>query len=118
MKIYITDTSALMKRQLFARAYAAVPQERRRRIDRFRFPKDRCRSLGAGVLLNRALAEAGVDETEFVYGPDLDCHGVRAGSAKRLAMTYNGRSAPCHCEEPSRLAGRRGNPVPCFRCSE
>ena len=68
MKIYITDTSALMKRQLFARAYESVPQERRRRIDRFRFPKDRCRSLGAGVLLRRALAEAGVDETEFVYG--------------------------------------------------
>ena len=68
MKIYVTDTSALMKRQLFAKAYEAVPPERRRSIDRFRFPKDRCRSLGAGVLLNRALAEAGVDETEFVYG--------------------------------------------------
>ena len=68
MKIYVTDTSALMKRQLFAKAYEAVPPERRRRIDRFRFPKDRCRSLGAGVLLNRALAEAGVDEAEFVYG--------------------------------------------------
>ena len=68
MKIYITDTTALMKRSLFNRAYETVTPERRRRIDRLRFPKDRCRSLGAGMLLRRALAEAGIDGTDFVYG--------------------------------------------------
>ena len=45
-----------------------MSEARQRRIDRLRFPGDRRRSLGAGVLLRMALAEAGVDEAIFVYG--------------------------------------------------
>ena len=68
MKIYIADISVLRKRAVFQRLYEGMSEARRRRIDRFRFPKDRCRSLGAGVLLRKALADAGVDEAIFVYG--------------------------------------------------
>ena len=110
MKIYITDTATLMRRQLFARAYESVTPERRRRIDRFRFPKDRCRSLGAGVLLRRALAEAGVDETQFVYGdhgkPRLagepDIHFNLSHSGDRAMCVIAGYRVGCDVERIGR----------------
>ena len=68
MKIYIADISVLRKRAVFSRLYEGMSEARKRRIDRFRFPKDRCRSLGAGVLLKKALSDAGVDDAVFVYG--------------------------------------------------
>ena len=94
MKIYITDTSCLMKRQLFARAYESMSPERRRRVDRLRFPKDRCRSLGAGVLLRKALADAGVDETVFVYGD----HGkprLAGDPGVHFNLSHSGDRAMC-----------------------
>ena len=70
MKIYIADISVLRKRAVFQRLYEGMSEARRRRIDRFRFPKDRCRSLGAGVLLRKALADDTlvVMETTLVGG--------------------------------------------------
>ena len=94
MKIYITDTSALMKRQLFEQAYAAMPPERRRRVDRLRFPKDRCRSLGAGLLLRRALAEAGVEEAEFVYG-EFGKPRLAANPGVHFNLSHSGDRALC-----------------------
>ena len=94
MKLYITDTACLMRRQLFEKAYAAMPPERRRRVDRLRFPKDRCRSLGAGLLLQRALAEAGVDETAFVYGE----HGkprLAGAPGVHFNLSHSGDRAMC-----------------------
>ena len=68
MKIYIADVSVLRGHEIFSRLYGNMSEARQRRIDRLRFPKDRCRSLGAGVLLKKALSDAGVDEAVFVYG--------------------------------------------------
>ena len=111
MKIYITDTACLMKRRLFAKAYAAMPPERRNRVDRLRFPRDRCRSLGAGLLLHRALAEAGVDgETAFVYGEhgkprlaeDLGLHFNLSHSGDRAMCVIDEHRVGCDVERIGR----------------
>ena len=94
MKIYITDTATLMKRSLFNQAYEAMSPERRRRIDRLRFPKDRCRSLGAGMLLRRALTEAGIDGTDFVYG-DYGKPRLAGDSGVHFNLSHSGDRAMC-----------------------
>ena len=110
MKIYITDTACLMRRRLFEKAYASMPPERRSRVDRLRFPKDRCRSLGAGLLLRRALTEAGVDETAFVYGEfgkprlakDLGVHFNLSHSGDRAMCVIDDHRVGCDVERIGR----------------
>ena len=59
--LYAADTTPLCDAALFRAAYERVPEERRRLIDRLRLDDDKRRSLGAGLLLGRALADAGLD---------------------------------------------------------
>lgn len=60
IKVYIADTSPLINDQvLFEKLYLTVPKYRRDKIDSFRFYKDKCLSLGAGVLLKMAAEELG-----------------------------------------------------------
>lgn len=58
---YIADTSTLADEKLFSRLYGLVSDERRRKIDRMRFAKDKYLSLGVELLLMRACADFGVD---------------------------------------------------------
>ena len=115
MKIYIADISVLRKRAVFQRLYEGMSEARRRRIDRFRFPKDRCRSLGAGVLLRRALADAGVDEAIFVYGEhgkprlagDPGVHFNLSHAGDRAMCVISTHRVGCDVER----RGRRGTQV-------
>ena len=115
MKIYIADISVLRKRAVFQRLYEGMSEARRRRIDRFRFPKDRCRSLGAGVLLRKALADAGVDEAIFVYGEhgkprlagDPGVHFNLAHAGDRAMCVISEHRVGCDVER----RGRRGAQV-------
>lgn len=115
MKVYIANTGALRSRALFGRLYERMPEGRRRRIDRLRFPGDRCRCLGAGALLRLALAEAGVDETLFVYG----AHGkprLAGDPGVHFNLSHSGERAMCVLSEHRvgcdvERIGRRGGDV-------
>ena len=115
MKIYIADISVLRKRAVFSRLYEGMSEARRRRIDRFRFPKDRCRSLGAGVLLRKALSDAGVDEAVFVYGEhgkprlagNLGVHFNLSHAGDRAMCVVSEHRVGCDVER----LGRRGTDV-------
>ena len=115
MKIYVADISVLRKRTVFSRLYEGMSEARRQRIDRFRFPKDRCRSLGAGVLLRKALTDAGVDETVFVYGEhgkprlagDPGVHFNLSHAGDRAMCVISTHRVGCDVER----IGRRGTEV-------
>ena len=68
-KIYFADVSPLERDALFSEYYAAMPQYRREKIDLLKRRGDKLRSLGAGVLLARALKSVGVNENaEILLG--------------------------------------------------
>ncbi|MCR5390616.1 MAG: 4'-phosphopantetheinyl transferase superfamily protein [Lachnospiraceae bacterium] len=67
VKVYKAKTDTLADERLFSRLYAAMPPYRREKIDRMAFQKDKCLSLGAGVLLDRALSIEGINTHEIAY---------------------------------------------------
>lgn len=68
-RLYAVDVSALEDDGLYAAAYRAVSDERREKADRFRFRKDRNLSIGAGLLLQYALRQAGMTQAPvFCFG--------------------------------------------------
>lgn len=62
IKVYTADVSALEDAKLFQRLYSRVTTERRAKTDRMVFGKDKRLSLGAGALLEAALAAEGVTD--------------------------------------------------------
>lgn len=66
-RIYIASTKPLYEENLFKKLYATVPDYRKKKVDSYSTPKDKCLSLGAGLLLSKALADAGYDEEELEY---------------------------------------------------
>jgi len=56
----ISDTASLSDPDVFARRLPLVPAERRERIGKIRFQKDKNLSLGAGLLLRRGCEEFGI----------------------------------------------------------
>lgn len=68
--LYAADASVLSDENLFAAAYAQASEERKQKTDRYRFCKDQCLSLGAELLLRKALGELGVSALVFSYGKE------------------------------------------------
>lgn len=62
------DVSAFCEDALFTEKYELLSEYRRKKIDAFRFRKDKNLSLGAGVLLDAALKGYGLTEREMIYG--------------------------------------------------
>ena len=58
-KLYWADVRALEEETLFRKLYARVNGQRKAKIDALRFPADKARSLGAGLLLEAALRDWG-----------------------------------------------------------
>lgn len=55
-ELFFADTAALEDTALFERFYTRMPPQRKEKIDRMRFPKDKRLSLGAGALLQNAVS--------------------------------------------------------------
>ena len=66
--LFAADTSVLSDEFLFEAAYARATDERKLKVDRYRFQADRCAALGAELLLRRALNRLGIRELAFSYG--------------------------------------------------
>ena len=65
--LYTLNTNIFNDNTLQQDVYNHIPQERREKIDRFRFEKDKRLSLGAGYLLQKALEEAGITDYHIEY---------------------------------------------------
>ena len=68
--IYLACTEPLKDEEVFQALYDRASKERKAKIDRYRFQKDKMLSLGADALLRHALQEAGyaVEEMTLDYG--------------------------------------------------
>lgn len=94
MDVYFFDTVQLEDPLRYEAAYREVDDERRRRIDGFRFEQDRRLSLGAGILLKRALADKGIRDMEIAYMPDgKPC--LRNSSEWHFSLSHSGAAAMC-----------------------
>lgn len=62
---YYSETDQLKDPALFMSLYGRVSAERRKKIDSYIFPKDKRLSLGAGILLRKALEDLGEDPDSF-----------------------------------------------------
>lgn len=68
VRIYASDISALADADLYAKAYAAVSDERKAKTDRFVFPEGKYRSLGVELLLRFGLSDLSVDSKNLKLG--------------------------------------------------
>ena len=68
MKVYYADTDTLTDKDIYLSWLSRMPEERREKIEKFRFEKDRRLSLGAGILLYQALKEEGIDYSAVKIG--------------------------------------------------
>ena len=67
--LYAANVACLRDPGLYAAAYEAAPLWRREKADRCRMQRDKCLSLGAGLLLGEALRNAGYEAPSAVtYG--------------------------------------------------
>lgn len=93
--LYITDVSLLAGEKLYGAAYAAVPSRRKEKADRLRQPKDKMLSLGAGLLLRRAMRDCGIPEDVV---PGLQGNGkpfFPAYPAFHFSLSHAGTYAVC-----------------------
>ena len=60
LKVYLADISPLYDDEVFKEYYREAIPYRREKVDGLKLKKPKCRSLGAGVLLKKALKDAGV----------------------------------------------------------
>lgn len=67
VKVYIGNITSLKDKDCFQKAYESVSEYRQNKIDSIRFPDDKKRSLCAGLLLQKALADIKIDEKQVEY---------------------------------------------------
>lgn len=59
IRIFFADVTDLADEALYRRAYRLCPQGRQKKADAYRFDKDKCLCVGAGVILRYAFSEIG-----------------------------------------------------------
>ena len=78
------EVGLLRDPDLFRRWLERMPELRRQKVNAMRFEEGRCLSLGAGILLDRALAKRGVDGgIPFQPEPCRKLGGLRCGAGPR-----------------------------------
>lgn len=93
--IYFAEVSALEDDALYSAALAQIPAQRRGKIDRLRFREDRCLSLGAGLLLQRALADAGLPCDPVIAAGEHGKPYLPEHSAFHFNLSHSGRVVAC-----------------------
>ena len=66
-RLYIFNTEVFDQEEQFNEAYALVDEDRRQKVNRFKHPKGRKLSLGAGFLLHEAMGEIGISDYRLDY---------------------------------------------------
>lgn len=92
--VYAADISPLIADDIFAAAYASVPQIRRDKVDRLALVNDKRLSLGAGLLLHYCLTEGGIESYSVACGAQgkpflTDVRFVDGRDAGNFALCFN-----------------------------
>ena len=70
--VYVANTEPLKENGLYGTAFDSLSAERKEKVCRYRFLKDRVLSIGAEVLLRKALTDCGIVIPEIRYGFETD----------------------------------------------
>ena len=70
--VYVANTEPLKENGLYGTAFDSLSAERKEKAQRYRFLKDRVLSIGAEVLLRKALTDCGITLPEIRYGFETD----------------------------------------------
>ena len=92
MNWYTYDIRALSDAE-YARYYAMLAEEKRRRVDRFRFPEDKKRSVAGEMLARRA--GCGVPEERIVFATRPDGKPFARGLPAEFNVSHSGNLAVC-----------------------
>ncbi len=78
--VYVADTKLLKDKDVFGELYQTVSPDRQRKIDAFRFEKDKRLCLAAELLLKKGLSDAGIESFNVkcgVFGkPYIENEGI------------------------------------------
>ena len=94
--VYCADIAPLLEESFFAEAYRSVPSSRQQKVDRYRFPKDKFLSLGAGLLLQYAWRKHASSESpmpEICLGPFGKPFWV--SSSLFFSLSHSGEKVVC-----------------------
>lgn len=94
IKVYTADVGALSDPARFRRVYEGVSPWRREKADRMRLEKDRRLSLGAGALLEAALAAEGVNDFTMTTGPN-EKPRLAHGAGLHFNLSHSGTKVLC-----------------------
>ena len=81
MKVFFYDVTPLYDGENFKTAYNSVSEKRKEKTDAFRFQKDKCLSLGAELVLYKALDELKIPKDK-----------------RKIAIAENGKPYLAECE--------------------
>lgn len=94
-KIYLADTSCLKDKELFNRLYDSVLNERKEKIDKLRFESDKRLSLGAGILLKKAVIDAGLNYNNLNLVYEKNKKPYIKGNRVYFSLSHSGDFALC-----------------------
>ena len=93
MVLYAAFVSPLSDERLFERAYFAVGETRRRRVDTLILPQDKRLSLGAALLLKKALRDYGVRRDDIAA--DENGKPFLLSGEAQFNLSHSGNFALC-----------------------
>lgn len=109
MKLYTMDTEELSDEAYFKKCYESLSSGRQKKIDSYRFLADKKLSMGAGLLLDRGLAEYGLREAQVriaqgengkPYLPDYpEIHYNLSHSGNMALAVFAGTEIGCDIEQ-------------------
>lgn len=109
LKTYISDVECLLDEHIFYGFLEHIRAERREKCVKYRFPKDRALSLGAGLLIKKAVTDYGVDYDTCVikrhengkpYIADAGFDYNVSHSGNKVICAISDTSVGCDIQEP------------------
>lgn len=94
MNIFIGDTKRLNDPELFQTSYNMMDKDRQAKIDRFRFKKDKILSLGAGLIIRKALLAAGLEDAKISVSPSGKPY-IRNNDKLFFSVSHSGTKVLC-----------------------
>ncbi|MBO4859256.1 MAG: 4'-phosphopantetheinyl transferase superfamily protein [Treponema sp.] len=96
--VYIGNIQSLKNEELFHKAYDSVSEYRQQKVCKMKHQEDKRRSLGAGLLLQKALSDFGIDEKTTAFEtnsngkPYISCSDKEA---VQFNLSHSGDYAMC-----------------------
>ncbi|MBO4618409.1 MAG: 4'-phosphopantetheinyl transferase superfamily protein [Lachnospiraceae bacterium] len=88
LKVYIADIAPLYDEATYEYYYSKSIPFRQKKADRFKFQKLRSQSIGAGILLKKALENLGIPKNVWEF-TTVKTGKVRLSEAKELRIDFN-----------------------------